>query len=1029
MNPLKQLLFKLFNTKAASAYLLIFALAIGIATFIENDFGTSAAQKLIYKALWFEVLLVLFCITLIVNVIVYRFIQLKKWPNLIFHLAIVVIVLGAGITRYFGYEGVMHIREGKSSNVIYSAESYLNFKISQGETQYQFDAPILISSLGNNRFEKSYKAGNSTVGVKLKEVIPNPQKLLETNDTFNPTIKVVFGTANGRQEYFVSQGETKNINGQLFNFTDEEISQAFNIKLIDKQPFAKTSTSFDVMTMATQTKEILPADTWLPLKLRALYNNGNTKFVFGDFSNNGQVKLISEKRKIDGSSEVALNLEITINNQTYNKTIVGTKGNLGTPELISTKDIQLSVAYGAKLVQLPFELQLNKFNMARYPGTNSPASFESEVTLYHPEKNFSMPYKIFMNNILDYEGYRFFQSSYDQDEKGTYLSANHDFFGTWVTYIGYILLTLGMIMVFFSKGTRFSDLRKKLTKMQQHKNLLLIATGVIISASSFAQVDNSLNFVNEHHAELASQLVVQDFRGRMKPMHSQTRELLRKFLGSEAFQGKNADQVILTMYSNPEVWYGIPIIKMGKHPKIADILNIPNQKLASYKDFFNPDGSYKLKSFVAETNNKRPADRGIFDKNLIKVDERVNIVNMVFSGYFLKVIPLEHDANNTWVSTSTHSMQNVDLTVANKFFTAYRSALSKAIETQDFTLSDKIMSELSQYQQQVGVAVMPATAKIKAEIFLTNLNVFTRLAFFNFMLGLIFLALLFFSVFKPKTNISKIQKVLTGFFAVGLIFHLVGLGLRWYVSGRAPWSNGYESMIYIAFTSSLAGFLFSRKSIGAMAATLVLSGTVLLIALLSYLDPEITPLVPVLNSYWLTIHVSLEAGSYGFLLLGGIIGLINLLLIGFSQPKSKDRILSLVKEMSYISEMTLIGGLVMLSVGTYLGGVWANESWGRYWGWDAKETWALVSILVYAFILHMRLIPGLRGFFAFNFASLFGLSSIIMTYFGVNYYLSGLHSYAAGDPIPVPNWVYVSAAFLALISAFAYFKKKRLKQF
>jgi len=239
--------------------------------------------------------------------------------------------------------------------------------------------------------------------------------------------------------------------------------------------------------------------------------------------------------------------------------------------------------------------------------------------------------------------------------------------------------------------------------------------------------------------------------------------------------------------------------------------------------------------------------------------------------------------------------------------------------------------------------------------------------------------------------------------------------LRWYVSGRAPWSNGYESMIYIAWTTTLAGILFTRKSIGGLAATMVLASTVLLIALLSYLDPEITPLVPVLKSYWLTIHVSLEAGSYGFLLLGAIIGLLNLVLMAFATQKNKINVKRVVTEMSYISEMTLIGGIIMLSTGTYLGGIWANESWGRYWGWDAKETWALVSILVYAFILHMRLVPGLKSLLAFNIATLFGLSTIIMTYFGVNYYLSGLHSYAAGDPIPVPNWVYgLAISFIAI---------------
>jgi cytochrome c-type biogenesis protein CcsB len=232
-------------------------------------------------------------------------------------------------------------------------------------------------------------------------------------------------------------------------------------------------------------------------------------------------------------------------------------------------------------------------------------------------------------------------------------------------------------------------------------------------------------------------------------------------------------------------------------------------------------------------------------------------------------------------------------------------------------------------------------------------------------------------------------------------------------------------MIYIGWTTTLAGLIFSRKSMGGLTATAVLAATILMVASLSYLDPEITPLVPVLRSYWLTIHVSLEAGSYGFLMLGAIIGVLNLLLMSCFTQGNRTRVLRTIKELSWVSEMTLIGGLFMISVGTSLGGVWANESWGRYWGWDAKETCALVTILVYAFILHMRFIPGLRGFYAFNVASLFGFASVMMTYFGVNYYLSGLHSYAAGDPVPIPPAVYITAAALFVLSLFAYWRWRK----
>lgn len=405
---------------------------------------------------------------------------------------------------------------------------------------------------------------------------------------------------------------------------------------------------------------------------------------------------------------------------------------------------------------------------------------------------------------------------------------------------------------------------------------------------------------------------------------------------------------------------------------------------------------------------------------------------MIFSGTIFKMVPIAGDPNNTWSASHPahegHDQEEESSTsLATKFFHAYKSALQEAMVNQDYQFADKMLSELEQYQSAKGEKVIPSSSRVSAEIFLNKLSVFNRLAVVYTLLGMGLLFCLFFSVFKPKVKLDRAYKILFGIVLTVFALHTLGLGLRWYVSERAPWSNGYESMIYIAWTTVLAGIIFTRKSFGGLAATVILAATVLLVALLSYMDPEITPLVPVLRSYWLTIHVSLEAGSYGFLMLGAIIGLINLILMIFLTTGNKEKIHKQITEMSYLSEMTLIGGLFMISIGTYLGGVWANESWGRYWGWDAKETWALVTILVYAFILHMRIIPKMQGLFAYNFATIFGLASVIMTYYGVNYYLSGLHSYAAGDPVPIPQWVYIVVASILIISGLAYWKKRMYK--
>jgi cytochrome c-type biogenesis protein CcsB len=434
---------------------------------------------------------------------------------------------------------------------------------------------------------------------------------------------------------------------------------------------------------------------------------------------------------------------------------------------------------------------------------------------------------------------------------------------------------------------------------------------------------------------------------------------------------------------------------------------------------------------VREAYNKDPKDRGMFEKELLKLDEKVNITSMIFSGSFMKVFPVPGHENNDWTFPENMGHQHQVSSgggIVEQFYPTYISALKSALQDGDWKLPNRIIAELEQYQQKHGGEILPSPGRVKAELFLNKMNVFSRLGKTYALLGLAFLGLLFTSVFKPKVNLKWPFRIAFGLLAFAFFMHTLGLGLRWYVSERAPWSNGYESMIYIAWTTILAGLIFSRKSAGGLAATTVLASTILMVAGMSWLDPEITPLVPVLKSYWLTIHVSMIAGSYGFLMLAAIIGVLNLIFMIFANQRNGGKVYRMVKEMTYISEMTAIGGLFMISIGTYLGGVWANESWGRYWGWDAKETWALVTILVYSFILHMRFIPGFRGLYAFNVATLFGWASVVMTYFGVNYYLSGLHSYAAGDPVPIPPSVFYTVISLAVIGLLALWRHKKYER-
>ncbi len=1022
---------KLFNTRASGLYFIIFAFVIGLATFLENDYGTSAAQKVIFKAWWFELLLILFSISIIYNIVKFRMIQQRKWALVMFHAAIVIIILGAGVTRYYGFEGVMHIREGDTSNSFLSADSYLKFKVLKNQETFEFEEKALFASLGNNKWSESYLIDDALIKIRVKEFIPNPVQKLVTSLEGKPTLKIVIGGVNGREEYFISKGETKRIRNVIYNFKDNEYPGAFNIAIVNGELSFKSSIQYERMMMASQSKDTVDASQeYKPLLLRTLHTNGNSRFVFGDYNEKGKIEIESENIKVKNESTIALLMEAEVDGIKQEQYVFGNKGFSGRPKIVNFNNLSLSMAYGSKDVEVPFEIRLNRFILEKYPGTNSASSYASQVIVYDFRDNTEMDYKIYMNHILNYGGYRFFQSSFDKDEKGTYLSVNSDYWGTLISYIGYGLLTLGMILTFFSKKTRFYMITKKIKKMRT-KSTTFVWLFVLMSSVSFAQNQHNHNIkkhvISKDHATQFSELVVQDFKGRMKPMHTLTRELMRKIHRKESYQDYNADQVVLSMFADKRAWYSEKVIKLGKHEDILSTLGV-STNYASYKDFFDLKGAYKLRNEVRKVYSLDPKDRGVYEKELIKIDERLNVLSMIFSGNVFKIIPVANDANNTWISKHSHSHgpdSSNEEKLSDRFFEAYTKALNKATSTKSYAEANNLLNELKAYQEKNGGNVIPSNTKLNAEIFLNNFNIFNRLTGYYLLLGLGFLFTLFLSVFKPNLKLKRLYQVLFGLVVLCFTMHTLGLGIRWYISGHAPWSNGYESMIYIAWATMFFGLSFGKKSPLVRAAAAFVVSIILMFAHMNWMDPAIANLVPVLDSYWVLIHVSIIVASYGPFVLSMMLGFIALLLVALTNEKNKKKIELNIKEITIISEMTMTVGLVMLTIGNFLGGMWANESWGRYWGWDPKETWALINIILYAFILHTRLIPGLRGKLTFNMLAYFAFAGILMGYLGVNHLLSGLHSYAAGDSAPIPNDIWIWLGIGIIISALAYVKNKK----
>jgi cytochrome c-type biogenesis protein CcsB len=397
---------------------------------------------------------------------------------------------------------------------------------------------------------------------------------------------------------------------------------------------------------------------------------------------------------------------------------------------------------------------------------------------------------------------------------------------------------------------------------------------------------------------------------------------------------------------------------------------------------------------------------------------------MVYAGSLLQIYPVPNDANNRWVNPQ-EAIQNFpqELSMIVRQMTGFLfQGVEDGLNGKGWKNGNRAIEMIEMYQKKFGSKVLPSETHIDMEIIYNHLGLLSKLVPLYLLTGVLLLIFSFINVAKPSFSLEKIMKIAWGVTIFGFILHIIGMGMRWYVAGHAPWSNAYESIVFIAGATVVAGLFLAKNSPFTLGATTFLAGVTMAVAHMNFVNPEITNLVPVLKSYWLMIHVATIISGDGFLGLGSMLSLLILILFTVRGEKYPN-IDKSIKELTAIAEMSLIVGLFLLTVGNFLGGVWANESWGRYWGWDSKETWAAVTILVYAGVLHLRFIPKMNTPFIFNVASLWAYSTVIMTYFGVNYYLSGLHSYAGGEPIPIPNWVYYAIGSLLVLTLLAYRKR------
>ncbi|MEG1748304.1 MAG: cytochrome c biogenesis protein CcsA [Tannerellaceae bacterium] len=675
---------------------------------------------------------------------------------------------------------------------------------------------------------------------------------------------------------------------------------------------------------------------------------------------------------------------------------------------------------------LPFSVELVKFNLTRYPGSASPSSYESEL-LVHVDGT-TRNERVFMNNILDVKGYRFFQASYDTDEQGTVLSVNRDVAGRNITYTGYLLLVIGFIFCFIGKNSRFMKLSRRLKELRASASvvgtlLLLLISTVSLSAKESASpmLDAVLKYqISPAHAATFGALPVQLGNGRMVPVNTFSSEILRKLHKSERIGTINSDQFLLSLLAMPDMWMRVPFIANGNQ-ELSSYYDLSKDECA-YIELFDSNGNYKLQEKLDEAYNKMPADRNRFDKDLLKLDEQINILHQLMNEQMLNLFPREEAPDHKWYAPGDDlsDFNGKDSMFVSRIMDWYLSEVQTALQSGEWSKADEVVGMISTYQQAKNKTLDISPKKIQAELKYNKMEVFRYCKIGYLILGGLLLTLSFVMLFRQRRWMKGMIWVLGIGVLIVFHFHMLGMGMRWYIAGYAPWSNSYETMVYVAWATILGGLLFVRRSTITFSLATLFGGIILFVSGLSWMDPQINQLVPVLKSPWLMFHVAVIVAAYGFFGISCLIGLTNQVMMCIGGKKSRALLRNRIQELTIVNEMSLLVGLALMTIGTFLGAVWANESWGRYWGWDPKETWALITMVLYAVVIHLRLVKRWDNPWLLNLGSVVVFFSVLMTFFGVNYLLSGMHSYGQSD---VANslfvYLYVAAGLVVVLACFS----------
>lgn len=635
--------------------------------------------------------------------------------------------------------------------------------------------------------------------------------------------------------------------------------------------------------------------------------------------------------------------------------------------------------------QLPFSITLNQFEIIYYKGTLAPMDFISHISVADKDCHRQIQGKVSMNHIFSYQHYRFYQSGYSEDNEGSVFSVSHDPYGIGITYAGYTLLLLSTVFFFFSPQSRFRQLLKS-PLLHRSLTVILLLFAFSLNSNFLKANSPSPKVLPREVAEHFGDLYIL-YNNRICPLQTFARDFTVKLYGSSSYKGLTPEEVLTGWLFYYDSWKNEPIIRI-KSNEARKLLEIEGN-YARLKDYISTINEYKLEKMM---NHIRSGEQVTDKRGIEEADEKFNIINLVCTGAMMKIFPCRNIAGKTleWYSQSDQLPQDMD----NDKWVFIRKSMSyvnEMIVMKKYNDACLLLEKIKKYQQKECDGLLPADNKFKAEKIYNQFDYSKSVAMACICIGLICFIYYCHCMASQKRTSRKAIIILNILLWIVFTYLSAAICLRGYVSNHLPLSNGFETMQFMVWCTLLLTFLLQRKFAMLLPFGFLLCGLTLMVSMLGESNPQITQLMPVLQSPLLSIHVVVIMIAYSllaFIMLNGVTAVI----LHQSQKECKEQI----ERLQIISQIILYPAIFLLAIGIFIGAVWANVSWGRYWGWDPKEVWALITMLVYALALHPRSLPWFHRTMFFHVFCITAFITVLITYFGVNFLLGGMHSYANG---------------------------------